>query len=43
MDISIFEFLKKLETGSGDDILELVSAFQSGGINFTDFDYEFGE
>lgn len=43
MKISILEFLKKLETGSGDDVLELVSKFQSGGIDFTDFDYYVGE
>jgi len=40
MEISIFEFLKRLETGSGDEVLELVIKFQSGGIDFTDFDYE---
>ena len=43
MEMSIFEFLKKLETGSGDDVLELVSTFQSGGIDFTDFEYEVKE
>lgn len=43
MEISIFEFLKRLETGSGDEVLELVSEFQSGGIDFTDLDYYVGE
>lgn len=39
MKISIFEFLKKLETSNGDQVLELVSTFQAGGIDFTEFDY----
>ena len=43
MEISIYTFLKQLETGSGDDILEIVSNFQCGGVEFTDFDYEVGE
>lgn len=37
--MSIFEFLKKLETSSGDGVLELISLFQCGGIEFTDLDY----
>lgn len=43
MKISIFDFLKRLETGSGDEVLELISIFQSGGIDFTDFDYDVEE
>lgn len=39
MNMSIFEFLKRLETGNGDEIMEIVSKFQSGAIDFTDFDY----
>lgn len=41
--MSIFEFLKKLETAIGDDALDLISSFQCGGIEFTDLDYEVEE
>ena len=41
--MTINEFLKILETASGDKVLELVSLFQWGGIEFIDIDYFVGE
>lgn len=38
--MSIFDFLRTLETASGDEALELISLFQCGGIEFTGIDYE---
>lgn len=37
--MSIFDFLRTLESASGDDALELISLFQCGGIEFIDLDY----
>lgn len=37
--MTIFEFLKILETANGDEVLELIHWFQCGRIEFTDIDY----
>ena len=38
--MTIFDFLRILETDSGDEALELISLFQCGDIEFTDLVYE---
>ena len=41
--MSILEFLSKLEKANGDQVMELIHKFQCGGIFFTDIDYEVGD
>lgn len=38
--MTIFDFLRILETASGDEAIELISLFQCGGIEFIDLDFE---